>query len=123
MNFSETVLFAVKNLYDVIGAQQQQMDFIAGALGLGDASTATAAAQRTIDQTKRDLDEMFQNIRATADVSKLPTGEGVIDQLLAGQIVLQREHRAMSERITVLTKLVDSHQRFIENMTTPGTVN
>jgi hypothetical protein len=122
MNFSETLLFAIKNLYDVIGSMQAEIDLIAGTIGLTDpqSSAAAAAAQKTIDRTKRDLDEIFKNIRATSDVSKVPSGEGVIDQLLAGQIVLQREYRAMSEKIAVQTKLLDSHQRFIEGLTSPG---
>jgi hypothetical protein len=116
---TQGLFVTLKNLYDVIGAQQAEIDILAGVMGMADPNAAPQEGQQAIEQAKRDIDDLLQKLAA----GNVPTRDAVIDRLLAGQIALQREHRALNDKIGVLTRLVDSHQHFIESLTTPPTVH
>jgi hypothetical protein len=63
------------------------------------------------------------------DLDKAPSGEAIIERLLTGQVLLQRENAelkamigALTDQVATLVRLVDGHQHAIELITRPGIV-
>jgi hypothetical protein len=61
------------------------------------------------------------------DLDKSPSAEAIIERLLTGQVLLQRENAELKakldkvlDQIGILTALVDSHQHAIELLSKPG---
>ncbi|WP_035350157.1 hypothetical protein [Edaphobacter aggregans] len=77
---------------------------------------------------KKTEEDISKTVAAMAkELEKAPSGAAIIERLLTGQVLLQRENAeqkamigALTDQVATLTKLVDSHQHAIEILSKPG---